>query len=99
MKFISHFTKNSYGSGCGVLKKFCTVNILFSLLKLKCLNACAHRPNTVVCARLSLEMNHRGNKRGQISTVTSTSRHQNFDEKFEQGPESVRIKMADLAGR
>ena len=31
--------------------------------------------------------------------VTSTSRHQNFDEKLEQGPESVRIKMADLAGR
>ena len=32
-------------------------------------------------------------------TVTSTSQHQIFDEKFDQGPESVRIKMADLAGR
>ena len=31
--------------------------------------------------------------------VTSTSQHQIFDEKFDQGPESVRIKMADLAGR
>ena len=31
--------------------------------------------------------------------VTSTSQHQNFDEKFDQEPESVRIKMADLAGR
>ena len=31
--------------------------------------------------------------------VTSTSQRQIFDEKFDQGPESVRIKMADLAGR
>ena len=31
--------------------------------------------------------------------VTSTSQHQIFDEKFDQKPESVRIKMADLAGR
>ena len=31
--------------------------------------------------------------------VTSTSQHQIFDEKFDQEPESVRIKMADLAGR
>ena len=31
--------------------------------------------------------------------VTFTSHHQIFDEKFDQGPESVRIKMADLAGR
>ena len=31
--------------------------------------------------------------------VTSTSQHQIFDEKFDQGPESVRIKMAVLAGR
>ena len=30
--------------------------------------------------------------------VTSTSRHQIFDEKFDQEPENVRIKMADLAG-
>ena len=29
----------------------------------------------------------------------STSQHQIFDEKFDQRPESVRIKMADLAGR
>ena len=28
--------------------------------------------------------------------VTSTSQ---FDEKFDQEPESVRVKMADLAGR
>ena len=32
-------------------------------------------------------------------SVTSTSQHQIFDEKFDQEPESVRIKMADLAGR
>ena len=31
--------------------------------------------------------------------VTSTSQHQIFDEKFDQEPESVRVKMADLAGR
>ena len=31
--------------------------------------------------------------------VTSTSQHQIFDENFDQKPESVRIKMADLAGR
>ena len=31
--------------------------------------------------------------------VTSTSQHQIFDKKFDQKPESVRIKMADLAGR
>ena len=31
--------------------------------------------------------------------VTSTSQHQIFDEKFDQEPENVRIKMADLAGR
>ena len=30
--------------------------------------------------------------------VTSTSQHQIFDEKFDQEPENVRIKMADLAG-
>ena len=33
------------------------------------------------------------------TSVTSTSQHQIFDEKFDQKPESVRIKMADLAGR
>ena len=33
------------------------------------------------------------------SGVTSTSQHQIFDEKFDQEPESVRVKMADLAGR
>ena len=32
-------------------------------------------------------------------SVTSTSQHQIFDEKFDQEPESVRVKMADLAGR
>ena len=32
------------------------------------------------------------------SFVTSTSQHQIFDEKFDQEPESVRVKMADLAG-
>ena len=32
------------------------------------------------------------------STVTSTSQHQIFDEKFDQEPKNVRIKMADLAG-
>ena len=32
-------------------------------------------------------------------SVTSTSQHQIFDKKFDQKPESVRIKMADLAGR
>ena len=31
--------------------------------------------------------------------VTSTTQHQIFDEKFDQEPESVRVKMADLAGR
>ena len=31
--------------------------------------------------------------------VTSTSQHQIFDEKFDQEPKSVRVKMADLAGR
>ena len=31
--------------------------------------------------------------------VTSTSQHQIFDKKFDQKPESVRINMADLAGR
>ena len=30
--------------------------------------------------------------------VTSTSQHQIFDEKFDQEPENVRIKMVDLAG-
>ena len=35
----------------------------------------------------------------QYFIVTSTSQHQIFDEKFDQGPESVRIKMADLVGR
>ena len=30
--------------------------------------------------------------------VTSTSQHQIFDEKFDQEPKNVRIKMADLAG-
>ena len=32
------------------------------------------------------------------TNVTSTSQHQIFDEKFDQEPENVRIKMADLAG-
>ena len=36
---------------------------------------------------------------GTSTRVTSTSQHQIFDEKFDQKPESVRIKMADLAGR
>ena len=31
-------------------------------------------------------------------SVTSTSQHQIFDEKFDQEPKNVRIKMADLAG-
>ena len=31
--------------------------------------------------------------------VTSTTQHQIFDEKFDQKPKSVRIEMADLAGR
>ena len=35
----------------------------------------------------------------QTINVTSTSQHQIFDEKFDQEPENVRIKMADLAGR
>ena len=35
---------------------------------------------------------------GSCICVTSTSQHQIFDEKFDQEPENVRIKMADLAG-
>ena len=42
----------------------------------------------------SAEKNSKGG-----TLVTSTSQHQIFDEKFDQKPESVRIKMADLAGR
>ena len=38
-------------------------------------------------------------KSWKVSFVTSTTQHQIFDEKFGQEPESVRVKMADLAGR
>ena len=37
--------------------------------------------------------------KSHTANVTSTSQHQIFDEKFDQEPENVRIKMADLAGR
>ena len=46
----------------------------------------------------SAEKCKRGTLCDFLTSVTSTSQHQIFDEKFDQEPENVRIKMADLAG-